>query len=230
MQLLESSILGLRTARHVFAQRGGAVTVTLFPMVHLGDPDFFETVYADAGDHDAVLLEGIRSPVTRRLTRAYRWLDGGLGGLTVQPPFPDGANLRAERLHADLPPEVFDSHWRAAHRPTRWLITAAAPAYALWLRATATRDSLAKALAIDDLPDRASLLAWSPEFAGLDRAVIDLRDTALIEALAGVLDRTDPPTQIAVAYGAQHMRAVIRFLDARGFAPTGSRWLTVFHA
>ncbi len=35
------------------------MTVTLFPMVHIGEPEFYQQVYADAFAHDVVLYEGI---------------------------------------------------------------------------------------------------------------------------------------------------------------------------
>jgi hypothetical protein len=72
MQFVESSIWGVRSARLSFQSRSSAVTVTLFPMVHIGEAGFYEAVYADALGHDIVLLEGVRSPITTRVTRSYR--------------------------------------------------------------------------------------------------------------------------------------------------------------
>jgi hypothetical protein len=86
MQLLESSVLGLRSARHVFCRPDSEVEVTLFPMLHIGEPQFYEAVFSSAMAHDAVLIEGVRSPIVTRLTRAYRWLDCSKRlGLIVQP-------------------------------------------------------------------------------------------------------------------------------------------------
>ena len=90
MQILESSVLGLRAARLTFASKVSGKTVTLFPMVHIGVPEFYRQVYEDALTHDAVLVEGLRSPITTRITRSYRWIVGAKRlGLIVQPKLAD---------------------------------------------------------------------------------------------------------------------------------------------
>jgi hypothetical protein len=83
----------------------------MFPMVHLGEPSFYEAVYWDAAAHNVVVLEGIEPPVSRRLTRAYRWAAPARLGPIVQPRF-RREGLRTVR--ADLPVAEFDRLWRAA--------------------------------------------------------------------------------------------------------------------
>ena len=61
MQFIESSVIGLRVARHKLGSRSFKPTVTLFPMIHVGEAAFFERVYNDAARHDIILLEGVRS-------------------------------------------------------------------------------------------------------------------------------------------------------------------------
>jgi hypothetical protein len=114
MQFLESSMLGVRSARLSFANRALPVRITLFPMVHVGEAEFYDLTYRDARDHDVVFLEGVRSPITTRVTRSYRWLVGSkaMAGLVVQPRFPrDAATARI--VHADLSAEEFEREWRA---------------------------------------------------------------------------------------------------------------------
>src|SRR5262245_11194018 len=108
MQLLESSCLGLRSARLTFQCAASEVSVTLFPMVHLGDRGFYSAVYQDACSHDVMLVEGVSSPVTTRVTRAYRWIEGPRIGLVVQPRHPAQADSRAKIIHADLRGEEFE--------------------------------------------------------------------------------------------------------------------------
>jgi len=43
-------------------------------MIHVGEPSFFKAVYEDACDHDVILIEGVHSPIVRRITRTYRWI------------------------------------------------------------------------------------------------------------------------------------------------------------
>ena len=78
-------MLGLRTARMVFSSRTSLVSVTLYPMVHVGEEQFYRETYDEAFSHDAVLVEGFRSPVGRNLTRSYRWINFKKLGLVRQP-------------------------------------------------------------------------------------------------------------------------------------------------
>jgi hypothetical protein len=128
VQFLEWSIFGLRSARHVMSDREGRISVTLFPMVHLGEPSFYEAVYRDAAAHNVVVLEGIEPPVSRRLTRAYRWAAPARLGPIVQPRF-RREGLRTVR--ADLPAAEFDRLWRAAPRDERLLMEAGAAMFGL---------------------------------------------------------------------------------------------------
>lgn len=230
MQLLESSYLGLRSARLTFASAGTDVSVTLFPMVHLGDASFYEAVYKDACAHDIVLVEGVRSPVTIRVTRSYRWISGSKRlGLVVQTKPPPQAESTARIVHADLSGEEFERHWRKVALPTRLLLYAVAPAYALYQRWFGTRESLAKGHSLDDLPSRKETLSWTPEFSAFGDAVLAERDKHLISVLAEHLVSPDGSRrQLAIVYGARHMRAVIRELARRGFHCVVSEWMTVF--
>lgn len=58
MQILESSVLGLRAACLTFRASDGETEVALFPMVHIADAQFFELTYADALTSEIVLVEG----------------------------------------------------------------------------------------------------------------------------------------------------------------------------
>ena len=75
MQIVERSVLGVRAARQVMQSPDRKVSVTLFPMIHVGEESFYRQVHADALQHDVVLVEGIRSPITRLVTSSYRWIN-----------------------------------------------------------------------------------------------------------------------------------------------------------
>ena len=230
MQLLESSYLGLRTARLTFRGEDSNVSVTLFPMIHLGDAAFYEAVYQDACSHDVVLVEGVRSPVTTRVTRSYRWISGSKRlGLVVQPKAPPQTDSAACLIHADLSGEEFERHWRKVALATRLLLYALAPAYALYQRWFGTRESLAKGHSLDDLPSRKETLSWTPEYSALSDAILAERDKRLISVMAEHLAAPDGgPRRLAIVYGARHMRAVIKELSRRGFHCVASEWMIVF--
>jgi hypothetical protein len=82
---------------------------------------------------------------------------------------------------------------------------------------------------MDDLPRREEVLSWNPERAALSHAVLATRDENLVERIAEQLAKTSEAKRIAIAYGAAHMRAVIRALTRAGkFYSREASWLTVF--
>lgn len=231
MQLLDSSDLGLRSARLTFRSSNSPVTVTLFPMVHLGGAPFYEAVQKDAGAHDALLVEGLRSPVVQRITRAYRWIEGAKCiGLVVQPRPPAQPFAHAAIIHADLSKDEFERHWREVPLYLRLLLYVAAPLYALHCRWFGSRARLAKSLALDDLRSCDETLGWQPEYETINNAIITARDQRLVTVMGDYLDAASAePRRLAIVYGAQHMRAVIQELVCnRNFHCAKSEWMLIF--
>lgn len=231
MQILESTALGLRTARMTFRSATNPIEVTLFPMVHVGEPHFYEAVSADACAHDVILVEGVRSPIAVRITRSYRWFVGSPRvDLVVQPKLHISA-CRAEIVLADLTHEEFLPAWRRIPLWLRLALYVGAPLVGLHQRWFATRESLANGLSLDDAASRDEWLNWSPETGAINGAILEARDARLVQRLEEQLDRSgDEVRRVAVIYGAHHMRAVIRALTRRhGYAPSESEWRTIFH-
>lgn len=198
-------------------------------MLHVGEAEFYDVTYRDALDHDVVFLEGVRSPITTRVTRSYRWLVGSkaMAGLVVQPRFPrDGASARI--VHADLSTEEFTREWRTVPIWLRAAIYVLAPLIGLQRRYS-SRTRLARGMSCDDQPSMSELLAMSPETGALTQAVTHARDRRLLEKLAGELDGHGEPRRLAVVYGAAHMRAVVREITgARDFFVEATEWRSVF--
>ena len=109
-------------------------------MVHVGEAEFFQRVYDDAFDHDVVLYEGVRSPIVRNITRAYRWIGVKRLGLVIQPRTA-GHPGRAREVHADLDSEEFKAVWRLVPLWFRVFVHAFAPLTALTARFTLSRDA-----------------------------------------------------------------------------------------
>jgi hypothetical protein len=227
MQIVESTIFGLRAARISLRSRASPLQITLFPMVHVGEPEFYAKVYEDASAHDAVLIEGVRSPITKRVTRSYRWFVGSRRiDLALQPRFPTGTTTV---ILADLSHAEFLEAWRKIPLWLRLAVYVAAPIVGLHRRWTATRASLAKGMSMDDALSRDELLDFSPEGGALAHAILDVRDDCLVGHLREQIASAEVETTLAVVYGAGHMRAVIRELTARhGYNVAAADWLTVF--
>ncbi len=231
MQIMEGSDWALRTARLSLGNPHSNIRLTLFPMVHVGEPDFFRTVFADAFSHDVVLVEGVNSPIAQRVTRAYRWIEGSKTmNLLVQRPYPAQAGCHARIVHADLSGEEFTKIWLDIPLWLRAVVYVLAPAVGAWLRWFGSRAMLARKLSLDDLPGREEILNLSPETVALNQAILHARDVRLVERLGEQLDDPGPAVRrIAIVYGANHMRAVLRELtELRGYYVERGDWLTVF--
>ena len=226
MQILESSMLGLRTARMVFRSRASPVSVTLYPMVHIGEERFYEETYDEAFSHDVVLVEGIRSAVGRNLTRSYRWLNFWRLGLVRQPKAPPQEAVSARILKADLTTEEFHREWRKVSLLLRAAFLCAAPLYGIYRRLFASRHSLARDMCLEDRQSADEILNWDPTFEPVYHSILHARDKRLIECMADEL-RGDSEKRIAIVYGARHMRAVLRELTRCGFHCSDSSWRTI---
>lgn len=230
MQIVEVSAFGVRSARIELASADSNVTITLFPMIHVGDAFFYEAVYADAFVHDVVLVEGVRSPIARRVTRVYRWLRNSQRiGLAIQPPYPRQADSRARIVLADQTHEEFRAEWRRVPRWLRLSIHFLAPYVALRLRWFGSRLDLAQNLAFDDLTSRDEHLGWDPTLEIFFQAVQHARDKLLLRFLDDELAKAPQgKSRLAIVYGARHMRAVLVALSKRGFHARRTAWLKVF--
>jgi hypothetical protein len=227
VQILETSVMGLRSARMEFRHRTSPVTVTLYPMVHIGERSFYDTSYDEAFSHDVTLIEGIRSPVSRHLTRSYRWLNLGRLGLTLQPKPPAQEAVRGKIVKADLSPDEFHREWRKIFLPLRAVFLILAPLVGMHRRLFGSREMLGRRMTLEDRMSADEILSWSPRMEPFHHSVLHARDERLIECLASELDSAEAK-RVAVVYGAMHIRSVVRALGDRGFYCAEASWRTVF--
>lgn len=228
MQILENSILGLRAARLHYVNNQLSISVSLFPMVHFGEAEFFQTVYEDAFNHDVVLVEGVRSPVVKCLTASYRWIDNASLGLVIQPKYPAAETVNAKIIHADLSMEEFNAEWRKVPLWLRASVLLISPILGLKRRIFASRTSIFEGMSMEDLESRDEILSWDPTHAALDHCILGARDARILEKLRAQIAQPNlKDRRIAVVYGALHMRAVLGELKRQNFVLMESRLQTV---
>jgi hypothetical protein len=89
---------------------------------------------------------------------------------------------------------------------------------------------IAKNLATEDLPSSDEILFRDESFEKLDTLLLDERDRQLITHLKNLCDSHKQDKMIVgVAYGAMHMRNVIRFLlGGLNYSVEKAEWVTVF--
>ncbi len=68
MQIVENGPFGLRSAVLRLQSRNAKCTYLLFPMVHIGEPAFYEAVAARASECDHILVEGVGHRMTVALS------------------------------------------------------------------------------------------------------------------------------------------------------------------
>jgi hypothetical protein len=202
------------------------MSITLYPMVHVGDAEFYRETYDEAFSHDVALVEGVRSPVGRNLTRSYRWINFGKLGLVRQPKTPLDEAVSARIVKADLTTEQFHEEWRKVSRLVRAGMVFAAPLYGIYRRLFASRESLAREMSLEDQKSADEILGWTPRFASFEHSLVHARDRKLIECMIAELDGASE-NRVAIVYGARHIRAVLRELARRGFHCADARWRTI---
>lgn len=226
MQILEHSILGLRANRLHYRQNDRQISVTLFPMVHVGEPAFYSDVFERAYAADLILTEGIASLITRRLTRAYRFMATEKSGLILQTNA-DPKSAPDKTLRADLTPEEFYALWQAVPVWLRRFVNIAAPLVGLKNRWFLDRSRLSKSLEMDDLTSRETHLSWHPKTASFETALLHARNAHLVAVLKEEISKASPGSHIAIIYGAAHIPAVLAVLPKLGFTVTKCAWMNV---
>jgi hypothetical protein len=231
MQIIEASVIGVRSAVITFRRPDTPMQIVLFPMLHLGTKGFYEAVAARLRDCQLVVAEGIRgrSGTTSLLTMSYRLLGRSRRlGLVVQELHLDRLGIQV--IRPDMTGRELDSRWRnEVSRLHRLLVIPAVPVFAAGMLLFGTRRVLGRYLALDDLPTREQEMA-DAAFEDIDKVIVHDRDALLIDALTSIHeDRCAEAIKVGVVYGAGHMPAVAAVLVSRlGYHARSAEWLTVF--
>jgi hypothetical protein len=232
MQIIEVSIMGVRSAVLSLKRPDTLMQIVLFPMLHLATPDFYNSVMSSLRDCQFVVAEGIRgkSVTGSVLTLSYRLLRRNRKlGLVVQKL--DLDSLGVPIINPDMTAAKFENRWRQAvpafQRLMMWF---AAPLFALGMLLFGTRRMLSRHLALDDLPTREQEIEREA-FEHMDKVMVGERDALLLDALISIHgERSSEPVRIGVVHGAGHMPGIAAALQARlGYRIRSAEWLTVFN-
>lgn len=203
-------------------------------MIHLATPAFYEEVADRLGRCQLIVAEGGtglgRTAAGQALTMVYRL--SGLArrwGLVTQ-------RLSLQRVGVpvvlpDMDAEQFRRGWRRLPLLVQASLLVLMPVYAIGLLVFGSRRFLARQLgSLENLPTLDEELATDGPYAAMDQLLLDDRDALLVAALDAIhQQRSQEPISVAVVYGAEHLRAVVRALSARhGYRAVGAEWVTVF--
>ena len=229
MQIIESTVFGLRSAIIRLEAGDGAPRFHLFPMIHIADPAFYEEIARRLDGCDHVLCEGVKSPTASLLTLSYRFCEKNARlGLVSQKALKLD-HLEGRLIHADVSAKRFEKRWSKLTTWLRVIMPLVAPLYGLYLRYFGTRADIARGLGMGLRKSRREILAGE-EYQKVMDVLLDWRDRHLLDVIDQTrLKNKNADISITVLFGAKHMRAVIRHLiDNLGYHITKAEWVTVF--
>lgn len=226
MQIVEATEGWVRVAELRLRRRGTPLEFVLYPMIHIGDPAFYAEVRRRLADVDLAVVEGVGdSPTVRGLTSTYT----GLGedpdsGLVVQGDVvPPGVPV----LCPDSSGAEFDARWETVPLWQRGAVWAGTGVMRAAHRVLGPRWMLRRLgdESMDDLP--MTEVVVDDVLDDVERVVLRERDVRLLAALGTIVDeRSSEDVKVAVVYGAEHMRAVVRGLRERDYRVYAAEWLT----
>ena len=230
MHIIESTPYAVRSAFMRLESNSDSISFTLFPMIHVGEPAFYDEVAARLEDCDVILCEGVKSPVANLITMSYRFFaDSPRVDLALQRELLDLSQVEKRLVHADVTGTAFEKRWSELPFWLRFGLPLAAPVFGLYMRHFGTRVDIAAGLGMNLKKTRKESLSRQ-DFNEARDIILDWRDTHLLNVIASERAKADGKTvNIGILFGASHMRAVLRYLlwDC-GFQSVKSEWVTVF--
>ncbi len=221
MQITEFSVFGLRSSIVDLRTPNSPLRFRLFPMVHIGNPEYYRDVTRRLSECDLVVAEGTDNA-------------SSLGFAVVLAMRLTGRRAAWSLVHQDIDYAVLG-------KPTAWPEGSGTPRRSWWRSAAGWLDVLLMtpfytvvmvAGGRDWLLRQHYVVNDNTEVRARFRSkdVVDARDRVLLDALAGIYaERKDRREVVGIAYGAGHMPAVVRELRREfGYRPVGAEWVTVF--
>lgn len=227
MQFIEKNSFNVRSAVY-HLKKDGAPDFFLFPMIHVGAQSFYDEISQRLMTCDQILAEGVASKRANLLTLSYRVVKHiKRMDLVTQQDALKAAPFRGKVTNADMAGNVFDARWSALPLSLRLQLFFLLPVSILYLLLFGTRQTLAKNIALDDLPSEDEILE-DDGFADLDSLLIDERDRTLLSNIKRVYESGGTKT-VGVIYGARHMRNAVDFLMRElNYHVAKAEWVTVF--
>jgi hypothetical protein len=229
MQIIESSVVGTRSAVLRCTRRGGGPVVLLFPMVHVATPEFYREVERRLRECDLLVVEGIAgdSAVRDALTATYKVIPANDESGLVVDDIPYG-DLGVPIVTPDMTAGELDDGFRDLPWKTRLLTWAAIPVVTVEQYFAGRRTILN--LEVNDLPTEAEELGGE-DLDQLTDLLLDRRDEQVFAALAEIVrDRGDEKIEVAVVYGAAHVPGILRGLYTLGYRVVSADWVMVVPA
>ncbi|HAS44455.1 MAG TPA: hypothetical protein DCS93_28510 [Microscillaceae bacterium] len=232
MQIVSGNALDVRVAVYHFIKPNSPHQFITFPMIHVGEPRFYQEIARRLAQCDIVLYEGINSKKGGLGISSYESLAKHLGlGLQRQELKKQGLKQleKVEFIHADLSKQEFEGYWRKIPLYQRMFYNGYTFLAHLAAMVELDRQLIAKELSIN-------LRDESPGFMGkknkIDDLIVRKRDRRLIhhiERQTKIHEGT--PKVIGIVYGAYHIQTIMQYLlDQQHYVVKDANWVIAFGA
>jgi hypothetical protein len=229
MQIIEVSMIGVRSSVLRLGRPGTPLRFQIFPMIHVAEPDFYACVADRLRRCDLILAEGIASsaPVSA-LTASYRLpVRLNRSGLVEQA-------IAYEQLgppvrYPDMTAGEFAAGWHAVPLWQRALAVTIGPLAGLEMLALGSRRQLASHLELTD-HEWHERLSDAGSLDDLMSLLGEQRDRLLMAEMHAVhLALRESPHTVGVVHGAEHVAPVVHGMRVvHGYTVQSAEWLTVF--
>jgi hypothetical protein len=230
VQIVERSDLSVRAVIYRFANEAHALEFEVFPMIHVAEPRFYDSVRGRLENCDVVLYEGVDSMRVSIATQSYRLMARRRRlGLVYQGDALRRSDIETRWVHADLSTPEFRKAWLSVPLWQRLAVYVVAPMLGAYRYVTATRASVARLLeTTDSSPEDA--LRLDDRLDELEDALLTRRDGHLLACILRLYrEHRASETRVGVLYGAKHIPAVVRRLQGKlGYRVQRADWVTVF--
>jgi hypothetical protein len=197
--------------------------VTTYPMVHIGDQEYYDRVSAELARCQYALLEGVSWRLGDAKRPLYDLVARNLGMVAQEHALKVPASVVG--INIDMMRSEF--RMRLFSLRLRYSVMVVFLRRLLWLL-TLPRGCRPEAIRIGIL--RRSRKRSRDEETPLSQLVVGLRDRRIVENLAKfyrTYGQTDVPSYAAIVFGAAHMPAIALGLRRLGFQVGTRRWVEV---
>src|ERR1043165_6961755 len=134
MQVIEKNSFNVRSAIYRLKKDGSAIEFLIFPMIHVGSPEFYDEISKRLAGCDLILAEGVRSTRANLLTFSYR-IVGRIRRMELVTQN-DGMRVdyfREKILNTDIDGAAFDERWSRLPISLRAQLFVLVPVFVVYL-------------------------------------------------------------------------------------------------
>ncbi|HEX5542790.1 MAG TPA: hypothetical protein VFX60_14710 [Micromonospora sp.] len=223
MQITEVTDFGLRSAVLTLARSGSPLRFVLYPMVHVGQADFYRQVARRLRQCDLIVAEGYDGPSSTGLAYAIaiRLTRQRSGSRIIH----QDINYQELGIPVIWPERLFRNTARRNRMPWwGWLeVALLTPILTVMMAVGVRKWVLRRGYEVSDDSDVRIFLRF------LQKPLVNDVDRDLLAALCEIHEaRHTEPIQVAVVYGAGHVPAVIQGLYERyRYRARSGEWLDI---